>query len=511
MKRMWYWLLSGVSCLAILVSPLLNFSSLYPLKSSRAIAVYPPALETRLETSPLLLAADPDYPEYFGPESRRTMDRIQRVIESTDAARLATIVGTGVTIGTTPTDGSAAGAAIGLCLVTPDNCPVDPSLSAEAAAGLDDIALNRVRTHIELLLLDRDRLSPEEIDFWESMLDALNNPEDIAGAFDGTGVSHGDPHIITFDNFRYSFQTVGEFVLSRSVDDLFEVQVRQARVPGRQVSLNTAVAMNVAGTRLAFYQQNFPDGETQVPLRLDGRPQSVNGQLDLPRGGFVQKVNDNRYEVKWPTGEQAIINLRQGRDFPFIDVVVSAQGSASTRLYEGLLGNFNGDPEDDLRTQAGRVIPSRSTYGDVSNVLSQVLPSAVPLRQAENAYFEQVYRDFGNSWRISQSASLFDYAPNQTTATFTDRAFPSSFLTLRSLTPAQVRQAESICRNEGVEPLFLEGCIFDVGLTDDASFARAAANMVLNQVVDRAVDRAVDEVRDRLPVPVPRPRIRLPF
>ncbi|NJL85939.1 MAG: hypothetical protein HC886_08105 [Leptolyngbyaceae cyanobacterium SM1_1_3] len=71
--------------------------------------------------------------------------------------------------------------------------------------------------------------------------------------------SYGDPHIQTYDGLHYSFQTVGEFILSKSRDSSFEVQTRQGRVRDNNgLSLNTAVAMNVCGHRVAVYIED-PD------------------------------------------------------------------------------------------------------------------------------------------------------------------------------------------------------------------------------------------------------------
>ncbi len=73
------------------------------------------------------------------------------------------------------------------------------------------------------------------------------------------GRSYGDPHINTYDQFHYTFQTLGEYILSKSRDGSFEVQARQGRVPGRDsLSLNTAVAMNVCGHRVGIYVRDFP-------------------------------------------------------------------------------------------------------------------------------------------------------------------------------------------------------------------------------------------------------------
>ena len=37
---------------------------------------------------------------------------------------------------------------------------------------------------------------------------------------------------------------------------------------------------------------------------------------------------------------------------------------------------------------------------------------------------DQLYNVYGNSWRVSQATSLFDYGSGQTTQTFTDLNFP---------------------------------------------------------------------------------------
>jgi len=467
----------------------------------RAIALEPP----------FLVAFDPEAPPYFGEDSRRTVDRIQRTIEATRAAQLATVWGSSVIVGSTAADAESAGAATALCIATPDNCPTDVSLSADAIRGLDSIMLGRVKTHAEMLLVDDELgladLSREEKEFWESFINGLENPEDAIALAEQVGVSHGDPHIITFDQFRYSFQTVGEYTLVRSVDDVFEVQARQTRVPDRQVSLNTAVAMRLGSDRATLYVQNVPDSTTNTPLRVNGQPTTLNNSLDLQGGGRIEREGRS-YRITAPTGERVQVDVVDSRDFPFLNIRVYAVNPPNTNLYSGIFGNFNGQADDDLQTRSGRRIPTRSTYGAVGDVLSNVLPGAIPVREAETAYFEQMYREFGDSWRISQTESLFDYGPGQSTATFTETGFPQTFLTLRSLAPAQLREAEAICNDEGVDPLFLEGCVFDVAATEDRSFAEAAGNLAVNWAVDEVRDRVEDEVRDRIRLPG---GVRLPF
>ncbi|WP_041779865.1 hypothetical protein [Allocoleopsis franciscana] len=148
---------------------------------------------------------------------------------------------------------------------------------------------------------------------------------------------------------------------------------------------------------------------------------------------------------------------------------------------------------------AAFVIPTKenSTYGQVSQALRNVLPVPALLNQAEKIFFDVVYKEFGDSWRISQAESLFDYPPGKDTGTFTNRSFPNSYLSLNSLLPPQIRKAEEICRQAGVESELMDGCIFDVGQTGDASFAKSAANALL----DTAKDRLLQELGNKIPVP----------
>ena len=67
----------------------------------------------------------------------------------------------------------------------------------------------------------------------------------------GNGDSTGDPHLKTFDGFRFDFQQIGEYTLVRSTKDDFVVQVRQVPVPkSRAVSVNQAMATKIGGQRV---------------------------------------------------------------------------------------------------------------------------------------------------------------------------------------------------------------------------------------------------------------------
>jgi hypothetical protein len=309
------------------------------------------------------------------------------------------------------------------------------------------------------------------------------------------GKSYGDPHIITFDGYSYSFQTIGEFTLVKSNDEDFEIQVRQGGVPGRQVSLNTGAAMKVGNHRVAFYSKDFPDGDTSTPVRIDGKPVQINGDFQLD-GGSISGSNGN-YTVNWDSGEQVTISSTAMAGMQFMNVAPSVPEEANR--YSGILGDLDGNPKNDLRTRSGKVIPTKdgSTYGILKNAISSFVSIPLPISKLETVFFDQLYKDFGDSWRISQPESLFDYAPGQSTETFTKRGYPNTYMTLASFLPPQLKEAEATCQQFNVGADMLDGCIFDVANTGEAGFAKAAANMVVGKVKQRAEQ----EIRKRIPLP----------
>ena len=271
------------------------------------------------------------------------------------------------------------------------------------------------------------------------------------------GRSYGDPHLVSFDNASYSFQTVGEFVLARSSNRDFEVQTRQSP-QGDNFSLNTAVAMNVAGDRLTFYAENFPDAFSTTPMRLNGQPiQFSNATYYLPHGGTV-RPSGNSFLVTWPTGETA--NIQRGRSggMSFFNVTVSIFPCAGT--FEGLLGNANGRASDDFE-QGRRTSPSMLAFSTFGNSSAQRGSNA-----AEKEYLAFLARDFANDWRINQTNSLFDYGFGQSTLTFTDYTFPRVHHTVADLSNDRQSVARRNCENAGVSREEMGGCIFDQGHLD---------------------------------------------
>lgn len=255
--------------------------------------------------------------------------------------------------------------------------------------------------------------------------------------------SNGDPHLLTFDGLRYDFQAAGEFVLTRSTADDFEVQVRQTMFPASSVvAVNSAVALRVAGDRVGVYAT--PDGP--VTRVNGGPPVSAPDGVKLPRGGTVTTWSDDGTVTV--DGPDSVRLIAHPIGVWGLSVSVGAPPARAGTL-EGLLGDHDGDPGDDLASRGGGRVSQPPT-------------------------FESLYPGYADSWRVEASRSLFDYEPGQSTATFTDRRFPDRLLTVGDL-PNRAT-AELVCRRAGVtDPQTLADCALDVGLTGQVAFAEDAA------------------------------------
>ncbi|TAG64546.1 MAG: hypothetical protein EAZ25_19745 [Oscillatoriales cyanobacterium] len=322
----------------------------------------------------------------------------------------------------------------------------------------------------------------------------------IEGKVIGNASSWGDPHLTSFDGQKYDHHAMGEFVLTRSKDKRFEVQVREAPYgSSSSLGINIAAAMRVGNDRVAIYSQDFPDNNTQDPLRVNGKTISGEKQ-NLSGGGFVARTGSGSYLVQWPSGEQVTVKI-----FNKLVEVTPGVTEGDRGQLEGLLGNFNGNLSDDFMTRDGRVIAENKEAMNIArSVLSNFDVSRwipIPLDPLTEAFLDSIHRQFGDSWRISQTESLFDYPAGKNTDSFTKKSFPNGFVILRMLAPQAVQLAEETCRKAEVPNERLEGCLFDVAASGDVSLASVAANILKNEVKQRVEQ----EIRNRVPIPIPLP------
>ena len=267
-----------------------------------------------------------------------------------------------------------------------------------------------------------------------------------------TGSNFGDPHIVTLDGLAYDFQAVGEFTLIEATSgDALNVQVRFQPVSGSEVaSQTTAVATTLGSARVTI----DTDGSSLV--RVDG----VSFDIESAAGGVAVGNGDIYFDgqaitLVYANGEQLRVDVFDG----FLSTSVSI---AEGRDVQGLLGNANGDTTDDLALPDGTVLTQPIAFADLYGV-------------------------FANAWRIDQTDALFDYAPGETTADFTDLTFPAAGLSLDDF-PIEVVTAAQAAAINIQDPTLRDAAILDYLLSGDTAFIEAAS------VVGGGLDGALTEI-----------------
>ncbi|MET3803754.1 RHS repeat-associated protein [Nakamurella sp. UYEF19] len=263
--------------------------------------------------------------------------------------------------------------------------------------------------------------------------------------------STGDPHLSTADLGRYDLMAVGEFTWLTTDSGSLTVQVRQQPAAGsRSVSVNTAVAVDVGGDRLMIAS---PD-QTALKVTSPGVAVPGAGTFTLPHGAVVV-LSDAMLTITLTDGTKLWVypNPRG------LDVNASLPDSLHGRVH-GLAGPFTGAYTGSVETKGG---------------------VSIPIDQLKD--YKTLYRTFGDSWRITQAASLFTDHPGTDSTAFDDPTFPDPAAAAPSA--AALASATAICTQLDLTRADLADCIKDVSVTGDAGFASTGA--VAADVVPGAV------------------------
>ncbi|WP_161962457.1 VWD domain-containing protein [Nocardioides speluncae] len=258
----------------------------------------------------------------------------------------------------------------------------------------------------------------------------------------------GDPHIATLDGLAYDLQSVGEFHLLEVPDDGIDVQARFGP-RGDNISAMKSIAAEINDVLVEI------KGET---LRIDGEVQPlVTGEIfDLGDGASVVR-NGRKFAVTWPGHGERLTMLVDGWSGA-MGVGFRVPEGATTR---GLLGNNNGDPQDDLALRDGTQLNAATSAAEL-------------------------HGRFADSWRITDEESVFAYVNGESTATYTDLAFPQNIITLADFSEEEIAAATQVCQDADVAPgPQFEDCVFDVVATGDEAYADQAA-VVDDVLVDPA-------------------------
>ena len=160
----------------------------------------------------------------------------------------------------------------------------------------------------------------------------------------------GDPHFITLDGYKYTFNGKGEFIFIETVDKEFTLQGRMVEAQTRNGSNQT---VNAGTVFVAFVAQESDSDTVQFELDQQGLVALVNGEtVDFGMllsqrfaNVTVSDKGNGTLSADFTSGTSILVTAKNGIISDFL-ITIPNEYFNRTR---GLLGQFNQDSSDDLR------------------------------------------------------------------------------------------------------------------------------------------------------------------
>lgn len=172
----------------------------------------------------------------------------------------------------------------------------------------------------------------------------------------------GDPHIVTLDQLRYTFNGHGEFTLLETPDSDFTLQGRMIPFPGTptpsQGTVFSALAarVGVAGDRISVLSMNSGG----VGVYVNDKPVDFSTISERMFDSFSVSLASENGTVTLRFGNGIYLECRVDKARGFMTGVVVAVPRSFVNRTRGLLGVLNGIQEDDL-LPASSAIPLTMT------------------------------------------------------------------------------------------------------------------------------------------------------
>ena len=160
----------------------------------------------------------------------------------------------------------------------------------------------------------------------------------------------GDPHLVTLDGYKYTFNGKGEFILVETMGEEFILQGRMVETQTSNHSNHTVSSGTVFG---AFVAKENDSDTVQIELNQEGLVALVNGEtVDFSMllsqkfaNVTVSDKGNGTLSADFTSGSSIQVTERNGI---ISDILITVSNEYFNRT-RGLLGQFNRDSSDDLR------------------------------------------------------------------------------------------------------------------------------------------------------------------
>lgn len=245
---------------------------------------------------------------------------------------------------------------------------------------------------------------------------------------------YGDPHFLTFDGKRYTFNGKGEYTLLERIgsETPFVIQSRFVQIQDKKVTVASAYAIQDGEAKLLIYLDSL---SSQIIFYVDSYqnplPTIVIGDNMLLSSSIqIDRIEENKYQIYLPS--QVILTVFT--DYSLLSLFIySPSNEGFFGKTRGLLGTLNDNINDEFTLKDGTIVPIDSPD---RTILSQ----------------------FGEMYRILKEDSLFIYPAGKTFDDFNDPLFTPTYGP-KFATQGAEDQARTSCRGAMVD---FNSCLEDV-------------------------------------------------
>ncbi|XP_040285946.1 uncharacterized protein LOC120999139 [Bufo bufo] len=262
------------------------------------------------------------------------------------------------------------------------------------------------------------------------------------------GFLFGDPHISTLDGVKYTFNGLGEFILTNVKDEngtvIFRLQGRTARAGNDTQATNfvgmAAIIQN--GTTIEWILQ----GSNSTIVKLNGTEFTLPDNSTYVTQITLEKTEKDEIKASFDGGISVTVSADQGA----LSFTTMLDISYKNKT-EGLLGIFNDDKTDDLMAANG----TKLEFNGVK------LPN-------DSLIFE-----IGMTWKTNPLDSIFIYNKpmKESWYTYNNNTFVPKFYDEILLTSSseEIQRANQTCQGN-------DECIFDILSTGNDALGKATLN-----------------------------------
>ncbi|XP_078571585.1 mucin-like protein [Branchiostoma floridae x Branchiostoma japonicum] len=250
-----------------------------------------------------------------------------------------------------------------------------------------------------------------------------------------------DPHLTTIDGNKYSFNGLGDFLLTDVDNGEYQVQCRLSLAPGSDHA--TMITAMIAYQRDKQPVQIQVVGDSSLELYVNGSLTDLSVfeegyELEVGDNSLVTQLANNSLLVVFFSG--ITVKATANKAMLFVEFTSPAEFKGKIR---GLLGKFDEDPSNDFESSNGTILPV-------------------------DASERQLYEDFGLTWQVtSDDGPLKSLFPDHTRDSFRTRStfYPHFTDEITFIDPDLEAQARATCRNN-------TDCLFDVSQTGDLDLGK---------------------------------------